>query len=49
MMDTENKFKIDLGGELHAQINIPTQGENVTLPQRGNSNTFQQNKSMQEL
>ena len=42
-MDTENKFQMD------TQINIPSKSESGILPQQGSTNTFQKDKSKQEI
>ena len=34
---------------MHTQINIPTNSESGILPQQGSTNTFQKDKSKQEL
>ena len=34
---------------MHTQINIPTNSESGILPQQGISNTFQKDKSRQEI
>ena len=49
MMDTENKFQMDTHGDMLAQINILTKSESDLLPQQGISNTFQKDKSKEEI
>ena len=34
---------------MHTQINIPTNSESGLIPQRGDTNTFQKDKSKEEI